>query len=88
MFHLPLKYDEVASNSRMNPITRGSLKKLFTTDVGDPENRHIRVQTGTASRSAIYVLNEGVVDSPHCFSVSRYKKPAIMWITPVSCSYV
>lgn len=84
--------------ARLDSAIRATLDALFTR-VGKRYHEHYLKVMGdsrsNAARATVYVLNEGVVDSPRCFSYSKYKHDRMIWITPngwqtaaVACSLV
>ncbi|KAH9260635.1 hypothetical protein BASA81_001102 [Batrachochytrium salamandrivorans] len=98
MFHLPLEYDKMSPMARLDSAIRAKLDSLFAR-VGKRYHEHYLKVMGdsrsNAARATVYVLNEGVVDSPRCFSYSKYKHDRMIWITPngwqtaaVACSLV
>lgn len=83
--HLPLQYDSVSPKARISPIIKTKLERLFAEVGKRPWDCFLRITNSLNSqtaRSTTYVLCEGVVDSPLCFQLSKYRTPPQVWITP------
>ncbi|KAH9253168.1 hypothetical protein BASA81_008850 [Batrachochytrium salamandrivorans] len=86
MFRLPdLQYDAISTMARLDKAITATLTELFLPTgrlhadcrlcvVGDSRS--------SACRSSVYVLDEGVLDSPRCFSPSKFRRKQTTWITP------
>ncbi|KAH9257937.1 hypothetical protein BASA82_000576 [Batrachochytrium salamandrivorans] len=98
MFSLDLSYDEISNKARMDTCVRVVLERLFKPTGRLYTERFLRIANDTrsnAARSTAYVLSQGHIDSPKCFSYSKFKRAKSVWITPngwkvatIACSII
>lgn len=86
MFRLPgLAYDAISPMARLDKAIAAALAELFAPTGRRHADCRLCVagdSRSSASRSSVYVLDEGVLDSPLCFSLSKFKRKQTTWITP------
>lgn len=84
-FRLPLMYEAISTKARMQLSLRTTLQSFFAKLGKDYTKSFLRIASNNKSRTArstTYVIEEGEINSPLCFSMSKYKADKTLWITP------
>ncbi|KAH9259017.1 hypothetical protein BASA81_002637 [Batrachochytrium salamandrivorans] len=84
-FRLPLMYEAISTKARMQLSLRTTLQSFFSKLGKDYTKSFLRIASNNKSRTArstTYVIEEGEINSPLCFSMSKYKADKTLWITP------